>query len=116
MMKRLLTALVVLLALGTPAFAADTVLGTFTVSGRTLQFKNVYATLERDARESGRQYLMLLVADVPVAPADRTAARLLQLAKAGQVHALRIRWIYGTDTLFVTPYHQAIAESGQAFP
>jgi hypothetical protein len=58
---------------------------------------------------------MLLVSDVPVAAADRTPERLLALAKSGRVHALRIRWVYGTDTVLVAPYHQGVAESGQAF-
>jgi hypothetical protein len=114
-MQRRLLALLAFLILGQRAFAADSVVGTFTVNGRTLQFKNVYASLERDAAVRDRQYLMLLVSDVPVAAADRTPARLLELAKGGRIHALRIRWVYGTDTLAVSPYHQAIAESGQAF-
>src|SRR5262245_28473976 len=106
-MQRRLLALLAFLVFGQQAFAADSVTGTFTVNGRTLQFKNVYASLERDATARDRQYLMLLVSDVPVAAQDRTPARLLELAKGGRVHALRIRWIYGTDTLAVSAYHQA---------
>ncbi len=98
-----------------PAAAADKVIGTFTVEGKTVRFAEVYATLERDPEQAGRQYLMLLVADVPVAPADRAPDRLLTLAKAGTVHAVRIRWTYGSDTVTVTPYHRDIAESGRAF-
>ena len=105
--------LLVLAAL--PAAAADTATGTFTVEGKTVRFANVYATLERDPAEASRQYLMLLVADVPVAAADRAPDRLLALAKAGTLHAVRIRWTYGTDSITVTPYHRDIAESGRAF-
>ena len=41
--------------------------------------------------------------------------RLLALAKAGTVHAVRIRWTYGEDNVTVTPYHRDIADSGRAF-
>jgi hypothetical protein len=57
---------------------------------------------------------MVLVADAPVAPADRAPDRLLALAKSGTIHAVRIRWTYGTDSLAVIPYHRDIAESGRA--
>jgi hypothetical protein len=98
-----------------PAPAADKVTGTFTVEGNTVRFAQVYATLEKDPSEPGRQYLMLLVADVAVALADRVPERLLALAKAGTVHAVRIRWTYGGDNVTVTPYHRDIADSGRAF-
>jgi hypothetical protein len=97
------------------AQAADKVVGTFTVEGKTVKFAGVYATLERDPADSSTKYLMLLVTDVPVAPADRVPARLLALAKAGTIHAVRIRWTYGADHVTVTPYHRDIAESGRAF-
>jgi len=98
-----------------PVSAADKATGTFTVGGRTARFTEVYASLDRDPAVAGRKYLMLLVTDVPVAPADRAPARLLELAKAGTIHAVRIRWTYGTDALAVIPYHRDIAESGRAF-
>ena len=97
------------------AAAADKVVGTFTVNGKTTQFTQVYATLEGDPVQASRQYLMLLVADVAVAPSDRAPDRLLTLAKSGTVHAVRIRWVDGTDNVTVTPYHRDIAESGRAF-
>ena len=97
------------------ASAADKVTGTFTVEGQTIRFAQVYASLEGDPADASRQYLTLLVADVPVAPADRAPDRLLTLAKAGTVHAVRIRWTYGEDNVTVTPYHRDIAESGRAF-
>jgi hypothetical protein len=97
------------------ASAADKVTGTFTVEGQTIRFAQVYASLERDPADASRKYLMLLVADVPVAPADRAPDRLLALAKEGTVHAVRIRWTYGEDNVTVTPYHRDIADSGRAF-
>ncbi len=114
-MKKLL-ALCLVLAGAAPAFAADEALGTFTVDGKTTRFNRIYATMERDPADTGRQYLMLLVSDVVVNAADRTPERLLALAKTGALHAIRIRWTYGSDTIVVTPYHQAIAESGMAHP
>ncbi len=98
-----------------PALAADKATGTFTVDGKSVRFAEVYATMERDPADPGRKYLMLLVADVPVAPADRTPDRLLALAKTGTVHAVRIRWTYGADEIAVTPYHRDVADSGRAF-
>lgn len=107
---------VVLLALAAASVsAADKATGTFTVEGKTVRFTQVYASLERDPARADRKYLMLLVSDVAVAPADRTPDRLLALAKAGTIHAVRIRWTYGYDTLAVIPYHRDIAESGRAF-
>src|SRR4051794_25044454 len=85
-----------------PVSAADKATGTFTVEGKTVRFTDVYASLDRDPVAAGRKYLMLLVTDVPVAPADRVPDRLLALAKAGTLHAVRIRWTYGTDALAVT--------------
>ena len=95
--------------------SADKATGTFTVGGKTVRFTEVYASLERDPVVAGRKYLMLLVTDVAVAPADRTPDRLLALAKAGTIHAVRIRWTYGEDNVVVVPYHREIAESGRAF-
>ena len=105
---------VLLALLAAPLSAADKATGTFTVEGKTVRFTEVYASLERDPVEAGRKYLMLLVTDVPVAPVDRAPDRLLALAKAGTIHAVRIRWTYGEDNLTVTPYHRDIAESGRA--
>jgi hypothetical protein len=118
MMSRLRPAAAGLLLalLAVPAWAADKATGTFTVEGKTTRFTEVYASLERDAADATRKYLMLLVTDVPVAPADRVPDRLLALAKAGAIHAVRIRWVYGEDNVTVTPYHREIADSGQAFP
>lgn len=109
-------AILVLCALAAmPAWGADKATGTFTVDGRTTRFTEVYASLDRDGADASRKYLVLLVSDVPVAPADRVPDRLLALAKAGTIHAVRIRWVYGADSVTVTPYHRDIAESGRAF-
>jgi len=114
LLRRVCAGLVFALA-AVPVSAADKATGTFTVEGKTVRFTEVYASLERDPERADRKYLMLLVTDVPVAPADRTPARLLALAKAGTIHAVRIRWTYGYDTLAVIPYHRDIDESGRAF-
>ena len=98
-----------------PVSAADKATGTFTVDGKTVRFAQVYASLERDPAVADRKYLLLLVSDLAIASADRTPDRLLALAKAGTIHAVRIRWTYGYDTLAVIPYHRDIAESGRAF-
>lgn len=95
--------------------AQDSVLGTFTVSGKTTRFNHVYATLETSPTPQQR-FLILLVSDVPIAPEDRAPARLGTLAKAGTVRALKLRWRYGDDDIAVVPYHPAVAESGSAFP
>jgi hypothetical protein len=97
------------------AAAQDSVLGTFTVNGKTTRFNHIYATMEATAPGSSDKYLMLLVSDVPLAATDRTPDRLLALAKSGKINALRLRWHYGYDGIAVVPYHPAIAESGQAF-
>ena len=114
--RRVLPGLILALAFATAVWAAaDKALGTFTVSGKTVRFTEVYATLERETPESSRQYLMLIVADRKVAAPDRTPARLQALAQAGNLHALRIRWTYGTDELMVVPYHRGVVQSGRAF-
>ena len=114
-MRRIGASVLGTVVLAGSAQAADKVVGTFTVEGQTVKFSDVYVTLERDPADAGTKYLMLLVTDVPVAAADRVPARLLALAKAGTIHAVRIRWTYGGDNLTVTPYHRDIAESGRAF-
>jgi hypothetical protein len=98
-----------------PAAAQDSVVGTFTVNGKTTRFTQIYATFETAPDNAAEKYLILLVSDVPVAPADRVAARLSALAQAGTIHALKLRWKYGFDSIAVIPYHAAIAESGRAF-
>ena len=62
-------ALAAMFAVAAPASAQDSVLGTFTVNGKTTRFTNVYATMETSPIEASEKYLMLLVTNVPVGPA-----------------------------------------------
>jgi hypothetical protein len=97
------------------AAAQDSAIGTFTVGGKTTKLSHIYATMEAAPEEATQKYLILLVSDVPVAPADRLPARLMALAKSGALHAVRLRWKYGVDEVAVVPYHAAVAETGRAF-
>lgn len=97
------------------AAAQDSVLGTFTVNGKTTRFSNVYATLEASPADDSRKYLILLVTDMPVAAADRSPDTLTGLAKSGALHAVKLRWTYGVDEIAVVPYHAGISETGRAF-
>lgn len=93
--------------------SADDALGTFTVKGRTTRLLEAYVSMDSDPEDPGRKYLVALLSDVPVAPADRRADRLLTLARAGQVRALKVRWGYGLDDIACVPYHADVAESGK---
>lgn len=101
--------------LSLPAQAQDSALGTFTVNGKTTRFSQIYATLEKAPNDPSIEYLILLVADVAVAEADRAPAKLLALSSSGKVRAVKLRWRYGADDITVVPYHPDIAESGSAF-
>jgi hypothetical protein len=100
---------------GTDAAAAarDTVQGTFTVKGKTSLFKHVYVTRSSNPAEPGSNYLSVLVSDAPVPETARTPAQLLELAKSGKIHAVRVVWKEGFDTLTSTPFHSEVDESGQ---
>jgi len=104
-----------LLGVAAHAAAQDSVLGTFTVNGKTTRFTNVYATLDGSPTDASQKYLVMLVASAPVAPADRTPERLLALSKSGALSALKLRWKYGVDEIAVVPYHAGIADSAKAF-
>jgi ankyrin repeat protein len=103
-----------LAAVSLPAAAQDSVIGTFTVNGKTTKFTNVYATLEASPTNGSEKYLILLVSDVPIAPADRVPAKLTSLASSGTIHALKLRWKYGFDSIAVVPYHAGVQETGFA--
>jgi Ankyrin repeats (3 copies) len=103
------------LAVAAPAFAQDTVLGTFTVNGKTTRFTNVYVTMEASPVNASQKYLILLVTDAPLAAGDRSPDTLMGRAAAGSLHAVKMRWRYGADDIAVVPYHSGIAESGRAF-
>ena len=96
-----------------PKGKPDSVIGTFTVKGKTTILKHVYATLERDQDDADQKYLVLLVSDIPVAPPDRTPTRLKELSGTGKLRAIRIVWVYGTDGVWGAPYHAGIAEHAQ---
>ena len=116
MLLRLVLITCTLVAAVAPETAAqDSVLGTFTVNGKTTRFSQVYATMEVAPGDASEKYLLLLVADVPVAAADRTPDRLTALARAGALHAVKLRWKYGFDSIAVIPYHAGIADTGRAF-
>ena len=63
--SRVRVALVTLVA-ARPASAQDSVLGTFTVAGKTTKFTQVYATMEASPSDARQKYLILLVTDAPV--------------------------------------------------
>jgi hypothetical protein len=106
---------VVLGALPIDGFGQDSVLGTFTVGGKTVRFTHVYASFETSPLDASQKYLVLLVSDAPVAVADRSSQRLKTLATSGAIHAVKLRWKYGFDSIAVVPYHAAIPETGRAF-
>jgi hypothetical protein len=95
------------------ANAADSVIGTFTVKGKTHLFKQVAVAKTANPAEPGSQYLVVLVSDVPVAAADQRPARLAELARDGKVRAVRVVWKEGFDSLTATPYHNALEDNGQ---
>ena len=105
------TLLVSGLLIGTAS--ADDALGTFTVKGRTARLLEAYVSMDTDPEDPGRKYLVALLSDVPVAPADRRGDRLLALAREKRVRALKVRWGYGLDDIACVPYHADIAESGK---
>ena len=103
-------ALVLLAAsLSLPAFA-DSALGTLTVNGKTTILKAVAATEETDAE--GGKWLVILASDRKV-EGDRSIARLAGLAKDGRLHAVRILWQVGSDTVRAVPYDANLPASGR---
>lgn len=114
MKQQILPALAVWAALAVKvASAGDEVVGTLTVKGKPTPLKHVAVAVQSDPEISGRSWLVVLVSDVPVAEADRTPARLGELAAAGKVKAVRVLWLEGYDTVFAAPYHQALPQSGR---
>jgi hypothetical protein len=104
------TALALLAAALTLPAAADDALGTLTVNGKTTVLKAVAATEETDA--DGGKWLVILASDRKV-EGGRSIARLAQLAKDGQLHAVRILWQIGSDTVRAVPYDANLPESGR---
>ncbi len=103
-------ALVLLVAaLSLPALADDA-LGTLTVKGKTTVLKAVAATEETG--EGGQKWLVILASDRKV-EGDHSIARLAQLANDGKLHAVRILWRIGSDTVRAVPYDAKLPTSGQ---
>jgi hypothetical protein len=107
-MKKAAFALLVA-ALSLPALA-DNALGTLTVKGKTTVLKVVVATEETG--EGGQKWLVILASDRKV-DGDHSIARLAQLAKDGQLHAVRILWRIGSDEVRAVPYDATLPTSGQ---
>jgi hypothetical protein len=95
-------------ALSLPA-RADDALGTLTVNGKTTILKAVAATEETG---EGGKWLVILASDRKV-EGDRSVARLAKLAKDGQLHAVRILWLVGSDSVRAVPYDANLPASGQ---
>lgn len=112
-MGRCFRAAAMTLLCATGAGAADEVVGTLTVHGKPTVLKHVAAAVQADPEDSTRSWLVILASDVPVAAADRTPARLAELAVAGKLKAVRMLWLEGFDTVYAVPYHQALAQSGR---
>lgn len=93
--------------------SADDALGTFTVKGRTTRLLEAHVSMDTDPEDPGRKYLVALLSDVPVPAEDRRAERLLALARANRIRALKVRWGYGLDEVSCVPYHPDVAESGK---
>jgi hypothetical protein len=93
--------------------AADTVQGTLTVNGKTRVFKYVYVTRATDPDKPHVNYLIILASDAEIAATSRVPAALVDLAKRGRIHAVRVIWKEGTDGLTATPFHDEVEGSGQ---
>ncbi|HEY6931236.1 MAG TPA: ankyrin repeat domain-containing protein [Thermoanaerobaculia bacterium] len=110
-MKKLLPFLASL-CLAAP-LAADQALGTLTVKGKTTVLHAVAASEQTDPKDPSQKWLVILASDKKVAEADRTVARLTELARDGRLHAVRILWRVGMDSLYVAPYDPALSQSGR---
>ena len=95
------------------AEAGDEALGTLTIKGQTAVLRYTYVTREPDPEQPGREYIVFLLADAKLTPADRRAARLQALAQQGRVRALKVRWAYGYDDVSCVVYHPQVDTSGQ---
>lgn len=110
-MKRALF-LLLPLSLSLPALADDA-LGTLTVRGKTTILREVAAAEQVDPKDPSDRWLVILASDRKVMEGDRTVARLTELAREGKLHAVRILWHAGTDSVFAVPYDAALPQSGR---
>lgn len=99
------------LALSLPA-RSDDALGTLTVKGKTTILREVAAAEQSDPKSPSDHWLVILASDRKV-EGDRSVARLTELARDGKLHAVRILWHVGTDTLRAVPYDAALSQSGR---
>ena len=102
------------LALSLPA-RTDDALGTLTVKGKTTILREVAAAEQSDPKDASDHWLVILASDRKV-EGDRSVTRLTELARDGKLHAVRILWHVGTDTLRAVPYDAALAQSGRMGP
>jgi hypothetical protein len=93
--------------------SGDHVQGTFTVNGKTRLFRFVYVSRAARPEQPSVKYLIVLASDAEIPEAARTPGPLADLAKQGRIHAVRVVWKEGTDSLTATPFHNEVAESGQ---
>jgi ankyrin repeat protein len=105
-------ACLLLAAVSLPALA-DEALGTLTVKGKTTILREVAASEQADPETPSEKWLVILASDKKVAEGDRTTARLSELARGGKLHAVRILWRVGTDTVRAVPYDAALPQSGR---
>jgi Ankyrin repeats (3 copies) len=92
---------------------ADDALGTLTVKGKTTILREVAAVEQADPKDPSDHWLVILASDRKVPEGDRTVARLAELARDGKLHAVRILWRVGTDTVRAVPYDAALPQSGR---
>lgn len=94
--------------------AGDTIQGTLTVNGKTRLFKYVYVTRAADPDQPRAHYLIILASDAEIPAASRVPTALVDLAKRGQIHAVRVIWKEGYDTLIATPFINEVEQSGRS--
>jgi hypothetical protein len=108
--------LLLLAAVSLAARSDSKALGTLTVSGKTTVLTEVAVAEQADPSDRSASWLVILASDRKVAEADRSIARLADLARSGQLHAVRILWMVGTDTVRAVPYDAALSQSGRIAP
>jgi len=97
----------------TATLAADSVVGTLTVNGKPIALKSVAVSKQADPDTPSESWLVVLASDAPVAPGDRTPARLAELAAAGKLRAVRVLWAEGLDRVVAVPYALGLPDSGK---